>query len=174
MNTAEMNPEEAQKSETQPVEATQHAKHPRSPWLSIGPLVAALILAILIYSGIRQRGVAQGRVASVTERAAVATVNVVHPSVGAAAQEVVLPGNTEPFNDTPIYARTNGYLKRWYVDIGAHVQQGQLLAEIDTPEIDQQLDQARADLKAAQANEQLAQITAARWQNLLKTNSVSK
>jgi RND family efflux transporter MFP subunit len=86
----------------------------------------------------------------------------------------VLPGNAQPFNDTPIYARTNGYLKRWYVDIGAHVQQGQLLAEIDTPEVDQQLEQGRADLKNAQANEQLAQITATRWQNLLKTNSVSR
>ena len=85
-----------------------------------------------------------------------------------------MPGNTQAFNDTPIYARTNGYLKRWYVDIGAHVKQGQLLAEIETPEMDQQLDQARADLKNAQANEQLAQITASRWQNLLKTNSVSK
>jgi RND family efflux transporter MFP subunit len=85
----------------------------------------------------------------------------------------VLPGNTQAFNDTPIYARTSGYLKRWYVDIGVHVKHGQLLAEIDTPEIDRQLEQARADLKNAQANEQLAQITAARWQNLLKTNSVS-
>jgi RND family efflux transporter MFP subunit len=85
-----------------------------------------------------------------------------------------LPGNTQAFNDTPIYARSNGYLKRWYVDIGARVRQGQLLAEIDTPEIDQQLEQARADLKNAQASEQLAQITATRWQNLLKTNAVSK
>ena len=85
----------------------------------------------------------------------------------------MLPGNTQPFNDTPIYARTNGYLKRWYVDIGAHVSQGQLLAEIDTPEIDSNGD-ARAELKNAQANEQLAQITATRWQTLLKTNSVSK
>jgi RND family efflux transporter MFP subunit len=109
-----------------------------------------------------------------TERAAVPAVNVVHPIPGAASQEIVLPGNTQPFNDTPIYARTNGYLKHWYVDIGARVEQGQLLAEIDTPEVDQQLEQARADLKNAQANEQLAQITATRWENLLKTNSVSK
>jgi RND family efflux transporter MFP subunit len=98
----------------------------------------------------------------------------VHPKPEADSQEIVLPGYTQPFSDTPIYARTNGYLKRWYFDIGAHVEKGQLLAEIDTPEIDQQLDQARAELKTAQANEQLAAITAARWQNLLKTNSVSK
>ncbi len=111
---------------------------------------------------------------SSTEQAAVPTVSVIQPASNTAGKEVVLPGNTQPFNDTPIYARTNGYLKRWYVDIGAHVTQGQLLAEIETPEVDQQLEQARADLKNAQANAQLAQITAARWQNLLKTNSVSK
>ena len=98
----------------------------------------------------------------------------VEPSSAGLSQEIVLPGNTQAFNDTPIYARTSGYLKHWYVDIGAHVKQGQLLADIDTPEVDQQLEQARADLKNSQANEQLAQITAARWQNLLKTNSVSK
>ena len=78
------------------------------------------------------------------------------PNSGAAAQEIVLPGTTQAFIDTPIYARTNGYLKQWYVDIGAHVQQGQLLAEIETPEMDQQLDQARPNSKTAQANEQLA------------------
>ena len=105
-----------------------------------------------------------------TEQAAVPTVNCCPASRQVPLpQEIVLPGNTQAFNDTPIYARTNGYLKRWYVDIGAHVKQGQLLAEIDTPEVDQQLEQARADLKNAQANEQLAQITATRWQNLLKT-----
>lgn len=173
MNAAEMNSEEVNKSDAQAVEPAPPAKRP-SPWLSIGPIVALVILGVVIYSGIRERGTAQSRVSAATERAAIATVNVVYPSGNAAEQDVVLPGNTEPFSDAPIYARTNGYLKRWYVDIGAHVQQGQLLAEIDTPEIDQQLDQARADLKVAQANEQLAQITAARWQNLLKTNSVSK
>jgi RND family efflux transporter MFP subunit len=90
------------------------------------------------------------------------------------SQEIVLPGNTQAYSDTPIYARTNGYLTHWYVDIGTHVMQGQLLAEIDTPEINRQLEQARADLKNAEANEQLAEITAERWKNLLKTSSVSK
>jgi RND family efflux transporter MFP subunit len=85
-----------------------------------------------------------------------------------------LPGNTQAFTDAPIYARASGYLKRWYFDIGTHVKQGQLLAEIETPEIDQQLQQARADLKIAQANLNLAKITADRWQFLLQTNSVSK
>jgi multidrug efflux pump subunit AcrA (membrane-fusion protein) len=74
-----------------------------------------------------------------------------------------LPGNTQAFTSAPIYARTSGYLKRWYVDIGAHVEKGQLLAAIDAPEIDQELQQARADLKTAQAQLELAQITADRW-----------
>ena len=91
-----------------------------------------------------------------------------------AAAEIILPGNIQAFTDSPIYARTNGYLKKWYVDIGAHVKAGQLLAEIETPEVDQQLDQARADLNTAQANYQLSEITATRYQDLLKTDSVSK
>ena len=142
--------------------------------LLAGLAVAVAVLGTVIYSGIHERAHAATTLGVRTEKAAVPTVNVVLPTPGSASQEIVLPGNTEPFNDTPIYARTNGYLKRWYVDIGAHVSAGQLLAEIDTPEIDQQLEQARADLKNAQANEQLAQITATRWQNLLKSNSVSK
>jgi RND family efflux transporter MFP subunit len=147
---------------------------PSSPWLLFGLAATVLVLGFVIYSGIHERAQAESSLGASTERAAVPTVNVVEPSSAGLSQEIVLPGNTQAFNDTPIYARTSGYLKHWYVDIGAHVKQGQLLADIDTPEVDQQLEQARADLKNAQANEQLAQITAARWQNLLKTNSVSK
>ncbi|WP_158944940.1 efflux RND transporter periplasmic adaptor subunit [Granulicella sp. S190] len=145
-----------------------------SRWLLSSLTAAVIILAILIYTGIRERAHAETTLGTSTERAAVPTVNVVVPTAGAVSQEIVLPGNTQALNDTPIYARTNGYLKRWYTDIGARVSRGQLLAEIDTPEIDRQLEQARADLKNAQANEQLAEITSTRWQNLLKTNSVSK
>ena len=89
-------------------------------------------------------------------------------------QEIVLPGNTQAFTDSPIYARTSGYLTHWYFDIGARVKKGDLLAEIETPEIDQQLQQAQAQLETAQANYNLAQTTADRWQFLLKSNSVSK
>ena len=152
----------------------QTEKRPLSRSLFVGSGVAALVLGVIIYSGIHQRAMAASNLGSVTERAAITTVNVVAPKSGAALAEIVLPGNTQAFSDTPIFARTNGYLKRWYVDIGVHVEQGQLLAEIETPEIDQQLEQARADLKTSQANEQLAQITSTRWQNLLKTDSVSK
>ena len=105
---------------------------------------------------------------------AVPTVSVVHPRRGAATEEVVLPGNAQAYVATPIYARTNGYLKNWYFDIGAHVKAGELLAEIETPEVDRQLDQARADLATAQANYDLSQITAARYQALFKSDSVAK
>jgi RND family efflux transporter MFP subunit len=97
-----------------------------------------------------------------------------NPQEGASTQEIILPGNTQAFSDAPIYARTSGYLKRWYFDIGAHVQKGQLLAEIETPEVDQQLQQARADLDTAQANLDIAKITAARWQDLVSDGSVSQ
>ena len=109
-----------------------------------------------------------------TEKSAVASVVVVHPQPSGMTEEVVLPGNIQAFTDTPIYARTNGYLKSWTVDIGAHVKSGQLLAEIETPEVDQQLSQARADVATAEANLALAQSTAVRYENLLKSDSVSK
>jgi RND family efflux transporter MFP subunit len=137
-------------------------------------IVVLFLLGVVVYQGIHQRAIAEGQLGAATERSSIATVTVVQPKSEDLAEDVVLPGNTQAFNDTPIYARTNGYLKHWYVDIGTHVSQGQLLADIETPEVDQQLEQARADLKNAQANEQLASVTAARWQNLLKTNSVSQ
>ena len=149
-------------------------RQPLSRSLFVGLAVAALLLGVVIYSGIRQRAVAASNLGSATERTAIATVSVVEPESGAGLEQIVLPGTTQAFIDTPIFARTNGYLKKWYFDIGAHVEQGQLLAVIETPELDQQLGQARANLKTGQANERLAQITATRWQNLLTTDSVSK
>jgi RND family efflux transporter MFP subunit len=93
--------------------------------------------------------------------------------MGDGSAEIVLPGTVQAFTDSPIFARTNGYLKRWYFDIGARVRKGQLLAEIETPELDQQLRQARADLATAESNLNLARITAERDEHLLKTHSVS-
>jgi RND family efflux transporter MFP subunit len=147
---------------------------PLSRSLFAGLGIAALVLGVVIYSGIHERAMAASNLGTATERAAIAAVSVVEPKSGTALQELVLPGTTQAFIDTPIFARTSGYLKQWYFDIGAHVEQGQLLAVIETPELDQQLAQAQADLKTAQANEKLAEITATRWQNLLKTDSVSK
>jgi RND family efflux transporter MFP subunit len=135
---------------------------------------AAFGLASQIYRGIRTRVEAETKLQQTTEQSAILAVDVTHPQSGAPTQEVVLPGSTQAFVDSPIYARTSGYLKRWYFDIGARVKQGDLLAEIETPEIDQQLRQARADLDTAKANQDLAQTTADRWQFLLTSGSVSK
>lgn len=143
----------------------------------IATLVAAAALAafpLLIYSGFHSRAVAKSRLTQRTQEAAIPTVAVVFPREGAPTQEIVLPGNAQAFSDAAIYARTSGYLKRWYFDIGAHVQKGQLLAEIETPEVDQQLLQARADLDTAQANLNIAKITANRWEELVSTGSVSQ
>jgi RND family efflux transporter MFP subunit len=132
------------------------------------------VLALMIYSGIHSRAVAESRLTERTQEAAVPTVAVVFPQEGAPTQEIILPGSTQAFSDAPIYARTSGYLKRWYFDIGAHVRKGQLLAEIETPEVDQQLQQAQADRDTAQANLNIAKITASRWQDLVSTGSVSQ
>ena len=167
-------PELNQSSQDSSGQPPQTQRKPLSRSLFVGLAVAALLLGVVIYSGIHQRAMAASNLGTATERAAIAAVSVVEPNSGTALEEIVLPGTTQAFIDTPIFARTSGYLKQWYFDIGAHVQQGQLLAVIETPELDQQLSQAQANLKTAQANEKLAEITATRWQNLLKTDSVSK
>jgi RND family efflux transporter MFP subunit len=136
-------------------------------------VVAATLIGVAIYASIRERVDAETVLARTTEVAAVSTVNVVHPDAGAPNEEVRLPGAIQAFTETPIYARTSGYLRRWAFDIGTHVRQGDLLAEIDTPEIDEQLQQARADLATAAANLKLAEITARRDDELLKTHSIS-
>jgi len=134
----------------------------------------ALIFLIVIGFGFISRKKAEADLKQATAQAATPTVNVVYPKMDAATDEIVLPGNTQAFTDAPIFARTNGYVKSWHADIGTRVKKGQLLAEIETPEVDQQVQQARADLQTAQANLRQAQITADRWQALLKTDSVSK
>lgn len=137
-------------------------------------VVAFLIVAAIMISGIVPRVRARATLRTETNQLAVPSVIVVQPKRAAPGQEVILPANVQAFRDAPIYARTNGYLKRWYVDIGAHVKTGQLLAEIDTPEVDQQLGQARADLSTAEANLHLSEITATRYQGLVKSDSVSQ
>ena len=147
-------------------------QHRRSQWWIF--LLALVIAVLLVVFGILPRIQARTALRQETMRMAVPTVAVVQAKRSAPAQEIVLPANVQAFSDAPIYARTNGYLRRWYVDIGSHVQAGQLLAEIDTPEVNQQLRQARADLATAQANLNLSKITADRYAGLLMTESVSK
>lgn len=137
-------------------------------------LAALAALGVSIARGIQDRVSAENNLVLETRNAAIPTVSVIRPRRGAPSDELLLPGTIEAFTDTPVYARTNGYLKRWYVDIGAHVKAGQLLADIETPEIDEQLSQAKAVLATTRANYDLAVSTAARWQTLLKTESVSR
>ena len=141
------------------------------------PIVVGTILTLCVtyavFESIESRVEAKTALHKVAIDSAVPFVNVVSPKGGAELLEIELPGNTQAFTDTPIYARTSGYIKRWYVDIGARVKQGQLLAVVETPELDQQLRQAKANLANAESNQQIADITATRWQNLLKTDSVS-
>ena len=144
----------------------------RTTYLVLGAV--AVTFLIVIGFGFISRNKAQADLQQVTAAAAIATVNVVYPKPDAPTDEIVLPGNTQAFTDAPIHARTSGYVKSWHVDIGARVKKGQLLAVIETPEVDQQLQQARADLQTVRANLRQAEITAERWQALLKTDSVSK
>ena len=153
-------------------------------------LVVALALGagVLIYRGIRSRIQTAAAVKVQTQQLAVPTVAVIHPKPGAIEDEVVLPGNIQAFVDAPIYARASGYLKRWTADIGARVKTGQVLAEIDAPELEQQVRQARADVQQSQAaldqalanyqqgkaNEELARVTADRWRNLSSKGVVSR
>ena len=140
--------------------------------IAITAILAAFAVLATV-SGLHSRLRAETRLRESAQASAIPYVDVVSPKANADADEIALPGSTSAFNDTPIYARTSGYVKHWYVDIGARVRKGQLLATIETPELDQQLRQARADLENAEANLQLATTTAARWQHLLETDSVS-
>jgi RND family efflux transporter MFP subunit len=141
-------------------------------WVAVGLGLAAVAAALVV--GLLPRLDAKEALKKQAQALNVPTVSVIQPKAGGAAQELILPGNVEAYTDTPIYARTNGYLRRWTADIGARVKKGALLAEIETPEVDAQLQQARADLATAQANHELAKKTANRWQELARTNFVSK
>jgi RND family efflux transporter MFP subunit len=139
----------------------------------IGILFAIALIAAIVY-GVRVRSSHEKELAAATDEAAIPSVNVVHPQPGSAAQELVLPGNVQAFTEAPIYSRTNGYLKKWYFDIGSRVRKGQLLAEVETPEVDQQLQQSKAELERIEANMQLAGVTSNRWQSLLAKHAVSQ
>jgi RND family efflux transporter MFP subunit len=136
--------------------------------------IVAVALAVTIYAGLNSRARASTALQRSTAASSVPIVTVIHPKLAAGVQEIQMPGNMQAFIDTPIWARASGYLKIWYSDIGARVKSGQLLAEIESPETEQQLQQAREELSTAEANLKLAQITAARYDNLFKTDSVAK
>lgn len=151
-------------------------------------LFLAAALGVLIYRGIRSRVATASDVKRETLDLAVPTVSVARPKLGSMSNEVVLPGNIQAFIDSPVYARANGYLKTWYTDIGARVKAGQVLADIDAPDLDQQVtqakgavdqaraavDQASANLEQGKANAELARVTAARWSTLVGKGAVSR
>ncbi|HET9282514.1 MAG TPA: efflux RND transporter periplasmic adaptor subunit [Candidatus Angelobacter sp.] len=139
--------------------------------------LALIVLVILLVAGgfaVARRLTERGALAKETERLAVPTVGVTKPSAEPAADQLVLPAQLQPYVESAIFARTNGYLLHWNKDIGSHVKKGELLAEIDTPEVDQELSQAKAARQQTDAQMQLAKSTAERWTNLRKTDSVSQ
>jgi RND family efflux transporter MFP subunit len=136
--------------------------------------IALIVTAAFLASGIRSRIHAEKTLSTETSQVAITPVSIVSPKQTAAAQEIILPGNVEPFINSPIYSRTNGYLKQWFADIGAHVKKGQLLAVIETPEVDQQLEQSLSNLNTAKANLALSEITKNRYEGLLKTKAVAQ
>jgi RND family efflux transporter MFP subunit len=153
--------------------STSAANRGRGPMLRWFFVLFVVFLALGFYALLQRRS--ERRVlAQQTERMAVPFVSVIRATHVEGESEMVLPGTLKAYVESPIYARTNGYLQKWYRDIGSHVNKGDLLAEIDSPEVDQQLAQARADLTTAQANLTLAGTTSVRYQDLLKTDSVSK
>jgi RND family efflux transporter MFP subunit len=135
--------------------------------------VAVVVIAVLAF-GILSRVKAAANLRAVTTEMAVPSVSVVQPKAAAPAQEIILPGNIQPLISSPVYARTDGYLQKWYFDIGAHVKAGQLLATIQSPEIDEQLAQARSTLATAEANLKLAEITQTRYGAMFQKHAVSQ
>jgi RND family efflux transporter MFP subunit len=146
-----------------------------SPRLAVAGVVVVLVAAaVLVGLGILSRMHGDKVLAETTRELAAPTVIALTPKPGAPSDSLVLPGNVTAYTDSPIYARTSGYLTRWYFDIGARVKKGALLAEIATPEVDQQLAQAQADLATAQANANNARIQAERYTGLVKSDAVSR
>jgi RND family efflux transporter MFP subunit len=158
--------------QTLPLNDMAVAKSPRKPWFVLTIVLVAVATVFLwgVWSRVRARTALKVETAQLARQA----VSVVSPKRTAPAQEIILPGNVQPFITSPIYSRTNGYLRKWYFDIGAHVKQGQLLAVIETPEVDQQLEQSLSNLNTAKANLALAETTKNRYQGLVKDNAVSQ
>lgn len=138
------------------------------------PVVVLAAIGWVVYRGIHDRIHAAEVIRERTAEMGIPSVAVVHATRGAKQEELSLPGNIQAFADAPVYARTNGYLKKWYFDIGSRVRSGDLLAEIEAPELDQQVVQAKADLATAQSNLKLAETTMNRYQSLVKLDAIPK
>ncbi|HKR27706.1 MAG TPA: efflux RND transporter periplasmic adaptor subunit [Acidobacteriaceae bacterium] len=162
------------------LQSSPHQKHPADAGpisgtkallgLSLFLILAVVLVAVLLFPRLRAKGALQ----RTTDELAVPAVTVEKPQPGATSEEIVLPGNMFAWVDSPIYARTDGYLEKWYFDIGTHVKKGQLLATIASPEVDQQLAQARAELATAVSNAKYAKQQAERYTDLLASNAVAR
>jgi RND family efflux transporter MFP subunit len=152
----------------------EQENRPRKSRIFLLFVFAVIVLVVVGAFTLLQRRSQYHALAKETETLAIPTVSVIHAPAAKGQEDLVLPGTMQAYVESPIYARTSGYVKKWYHDIGTRVKQGELLADIDTPEVDQQLYQARADLTTAQANANLSKITADRLQELIKTDGVSK
>jgi RND family efflux transporter MFP subunit len=172
MNVQEPGVEQA--TVNQPAIETKPQRHRLSFGFIALLLVALAAIGWFVYKGITSRVSAEKALVKETTESALLTVSVVHPKITTEARQLDLPGNTQALIDAPIYARTSGYLRKWYADIGTRVTAGQLLAEIEAPEVEQQLQQARADLQTAQNNYALAKVTAERYTNLLQKGAVAR
>jgi RND family efflux transporter MFP subunit len=142
--------------------------------LRLAGVIVAIVAIVIVVHGVLTRASENSRLRDWTDAQALPTVAVISPSNGVNNSGLELPGRLEAYARAPIYARVSGYLKDYKVDIGAQVKTGQLLAEIETPDLDQQLSQGRADLVTAQANEKLSKLTSDRWQTIVKTGAVAK
>ncbi|MDQ1469571.1 MAG: hypothetical protein QOJ99_1051, partial [Bryobacterales bacterium] len=164
-----------EKAVTKEVNASEEKAPPhRSGWRLLWFLLIPAALAASAFFGAQARQKDSAKLAGTTKSLQVQTVSVIHPEPGKASSDLTLPGMIQAFSQSPIYARVDGYVRSWNVDIGTHVTKGQLLAEIDAPEVDQQLNQAKAMMAQAETTLALAKTTAARYQDLIKTNSVAQ
>jgi RND family efflux transporter MFP subunit len=158
--------------QTFPLNDVRQTRRPLDKWLGIA--IAFILVAVVFISGVWSRVSARKTLNAETAQVALTAVSVVTPKQTAPAEEIILPGNVQPFIASPIYARTSGYLRKWTVDIGAHVKKGQLLAVIETPEVDQQLQQSLSNLNTAKANLALAETTKNRYEGMIRSNAVSQ
>jgi RND family efflux transporter MFP subunit len=161
-------------STKEPATAEKNPQSRRSGTRLLWFLMIPVVLATSAFFSGKARQAKTDQLGTTTKTLEVQTVNVIHPQKGKPNSDLTLPGMIQAYSQSPIYARVDGYVRNWHADIGTRVKKGQLLAEIDAPDVDQQLNQARAMLKQAETSLTLAKTMSARYQDLIKSNSVSQ
>src|SRR6478735_3762069 len=167
-----MRPQPESPMHPEPITPTPDDRKKGFPFVTL--ILFAIVVAAAFFYVSSLRSKAAKEVVEMTRELAIPSVQVVNPAVSKAAGEIVLPGDVMPYTDTPIFARTDGYVKRWLVDLGASVKQGDLLVELEAPELDQQIKQAESQVAQAHAKAELASSSNKRWQSLLEQRAVSQ